>query len=173
MSRLLIICCLSLFALSACKKANGDVAQIKEQAAKDDQLLRDYIAQNGLSGVAKQVKPLGSNVDTIGVWYIVSNPGTGSNVIANSSLITVGYTGKILTTGTVFASTDTFHPAYTLGNLIKGWQLGLTYSGVKKGGKVRLLMASRYGYGPYDQPNLNLPANSVLDFDIDIFDITN
>lgn len=170
MSRLLIICCLSLCVLAACKKAsNGDVAQVKEQAAKDDAYIANYITQNKLTATKVMV----GNQDTTGVWYIVSTQGTGSNVIVNGSLITVGFTGKVLTTGKTFVTTDTFHPAFDIGQVIKGWQLGLRYSNIKKGGKIRILMASRYGYGPYPQESYNLLANSILDFDIDIYDITN
>jgi FKBP-type peptidyl-prolyl cis-trans isomerase FkpA len=63
--------------------------------------------------------------------------------------------------------------------VIRGWQMGIPL--VKKGGIVRLLIPSRYAYGPNAQPQLGvtfglkdgLPANAVLDFDIQLYDITN
>jgi FKBP-type peptidyl-prolyl cis-trans isomerase FkpA len=83
----------------------------------------------------------------------------------------VGDTAKLLTTGKVFYQTNEFHPAYTLGQTIMGWQLALPK--IKKGGIIRLLLPSRYAYGPYPQENYGLPANAVLDFDVQIYDITN
>jgi FKBP-type peptidyl-prolyl cis-trans isomerase FkpA len=160
---LFIIC-----GLAGCKKSNDELANIEKQAAIDDQIIRDYIATNGLSGVAKQ-----AGVDTVGVWYVVDKPGTGNASLTTSTQITVGYTCRLLTTGEVKTQTNTFHPAFVLGQTIKGWQLGIRKSGVKKYGKVRLLMASRYAYGPFEQTQIGLPANAVLDFDIEIFDVTN
>ena len=168
MNKLLIIClCAGLFV--ACKKSDGDAVQVKAQAGIDDKLIADYISANGINATKVMV----GRLDTTGVWYVVSNPGSGNTLITSSSLLTVGYTGRILKTGKVFTQTDAFHPSYSLGNMIKGWQLGLTAAKIKKGAKVRLLIASRYAYGPYDQPTLGIPGNSVLDFDIELFDVTN
>jgi FKBP-type peptidyl-prolyl cis-trans isomerase FkpA len=83
----------------------------------------------------------------------------------------VGYTGRQLTSGKVFAQTNNFHPSYILGQVIRGWQLGIPQ--IKKGGVIRLFVPSRYAYGPYAQPLTGLPANAVLDFDIKLYDITN
>ena len=63
--------------------------------------------------------------------------------------------------------------------MIRGWQLGIPQ--VKKGGIVRLLLPSRYAYGPFAQPQLGkdygltngLPASAVLDFEIQLYDIVN
>ncbi|XHR93659.1 FKBP-type peptidyl-prolyl cis-trans isomerase [Mucilaginibacter sp. UC70_90] len=57
------------------------------------------------------------------------------------------------------------------GGVIKGWQLGIPQ--IKPGGKVRLLIPSRYAYGPYAQDSIHLPANSVLDFQIQLYNVTN
>jgi FKBP-type peptidyl-prolyl cis-trans isomerase FkpA len=83
----------------------------------------------------------------------------------------VGDTGRLLTTGAVFTKTNQFHPSYILGNVILGWQLGIPK--IKNGGIVRLLIPSRYAYGPYPQAQIGLPANAVLDFDIELYNVTN
>ena len=171
MNRVYIIC-LCVLAFAGCKKSDSALRQVQEQAKVDDQLILEYIAKNNLSATKIKVSN-NPNADTTGIWYVMTTVGTENALITNSSLLTVGFTGRLMSTGTVFQQTNTFHPAYRLGDMIKGWQLGLTKSNMRKGGKVRLLMASRYAYGPYAQPTFGLPANAILDFDIELFDVTN
>jgi FKBP-type peptidyl-prolyl cis-trans isomerase FkpA len=151
--------------MAGCGKEQSGLAQYKKQAAIDDKIVSDYIAANGLTGKAQKVS------DTCGVYYIVLQPGTGSDLYTSSTYVTVGDTGKLLTTGQVFYQTDNFHPSYQLGQVILGWRLGIPK--VQKGGIVRLLVPSRYAYGPYSQKDYNLPANAILDFDIQVYNITN
>ena len=151
--------------MAGCGKEQSGLAQYKKQAAIDDTIVSQYIRANGLTGKAQKVS------DTCGVYYIVLQPGSGSNLYTSSTYVTVGDTGKLLTTGQVFYQTDNFHPSYQLGQVILGWRLGIPK--VQKGGIVRLLIPSRYAYGPYPQKNYNLPANAILDFDIQVYNITN
>ena len=51
--------------------------------------------------------------------------------------------------------------------------LKVNLKALKKGGKIRVLAASRYAYGPYPQDGIGLPANSVVDFEIELLDVTN
>ena len=165
---LLFFCCI----ITACKKetATGVVAE-RAQAIIDDKIISDYLAANpGLNA---------KRIDTTGVFYIEIQPGSGTALFTNSTQVTVGYKGRLLTTGQVFISTDNIHPSFVLSTVIKGWRLGIPQ--IKKGGIVRLLIPSRYAYGPYPQPEVGksygltggLPANAVLDFDIELFDIIN
>lgn len=160
---LFILLLVGVAAASSCKKGYDVVAEVREQAAKDDKIVQDYIAANNLT-TARQI-------DTTGVYYIVVAPGSGNDLFTNSTRVTVDYTGRKLTSGEVFASSNNFHPSYSLGEVIRGWRLGIPQ--IKKGGKVRLLLPSRYAYGPYAQPTLGLEPNSILDFDIELLDITN
>jgi len=164
MNRVVLILLVLCTGLSSCKKGYDAAEQVRTQAAIDDKLIQDYIADKNLSTVAKRI-------DTTGVYYIVKVPGTGNDLFTNSTRITVDYEGRILTTGEVFTTSNKFHPTFSLGEVIKGWQLGIPQ--IKKGGKVRLLIPSRYAYGAFDQPDIGLPANSVVDFDIELLDITN
>lgn len=177
MNRVLLI--LALFCgccLAACQKSSlyGSV-QYDAQAKIDDSIISNYIKTHGLTGIAKHVQ----GIDTIGVYYIVIDPGEGNTLYTNSTQVTVGDTGKLLTTGQVFYETDKFHPSYPLGQVILGWQLGIPM--VKQGGEVRLLIPSRYAYGHFAHPELGpsfdlpggLPANAVLDFYIRLYDVTN
>ena len=166
MSKLTVILFVLCIVLAGCTKSDvAGLAAIKAQAAIDDKIVSQYIQSNNLTGVAKKVS------DTCGVYYIVLQAGQGTDIFTNSTQVTVGDTGKLLTTGKVFTETNDFHPSYTLGQVILGWQLGIPKA--KRGGIVRLIIPSRYAYGPYAQTSVGLPANAILDFDIQIYDITN
>lgn len=179
MNRLCLIMiglCVLLFA--SCKKADDNVIINENQADIDDKIVLDYLAANGLLDKVKRIPPREGQDDTIGVWYQVLEPGpVATPYNSNSSRVTVGYTGRLLAgenAGKVFAQTDDFHPSFSLGEVIKGWQLGIPL--VDKGGLIRLFITSRYAYGPYAQTELKpipLPANAVLDFEIRVFDVTN
>jgi len=153
--------------MTGCGKTQSGLAQYRAQAAIDDKIVANYIAQNNLTGVATRVS------DTCGVYYMVIDSGQGTNLFTLSTQVTVSYVGKLLSTGRVFGRTDssTFTPSYILGQTILGWQLGIPK--IEKGGEVRLLVPSRYAYGPYPQSQLGLPANAILDFDIKLYNITN
>jgi FKBP-type peptidyl-prolyl cis-trans isomerase FkpA len=69
--------------------------------------------------------------------------------------------------GTVFDQTTTQPLNFPLGNVIVGWQIGVPL--IKKGGKIRLLIPSGYGYGQGGSGKI--PSNAVLDFDIELVDV--
>ena len=171
---LVFVCC-----VAACTKSSlyGPV-QAKAQAKIDDSLLSRFIVAHNLQGVAKHVQMN----DTIGVYYIVINPGSGQTLFTTSTQITVGDVTKLINkdlTETTFYETNEFHPTYSLGGVIRAWQLGVPE--ILAGGEVRLLVPSRYAYGPYPQPQIGLdslgknglPGNAVLDFDITLYNVTN
>ncbi|RYY35292.1 MAG: hypothetical protein EOP46_10525 [Sphingobacteriaceae bacterium] len=165
MKRALVVILFVAAALSACKKTLVGEERYLEQAAKDDAILQQYIIDNNLEDVAQKI-------DTSGVYVVIENPGTGNAVFTNSTLVTVGFTAKVLTTGQLVYETGNFHPSYSLGsNIIKAWQLGLPQ--IQEGGTVRILTPSRYAYGPYEQPTLGIPADAILDFTITLYDIQN
>ena len=147
-----------------CGKGNSAELDVKAQAKIDDKVITDYIAAHSLT-TAKKAN------DTTGVYYIVLQPGEQNDLFTSSTQVTVGDTARVLSTGAVFAQTNDFHPSYTLGQVMIGWQLGIPKIG--KGGRVRLLVPSRDGFGQYPQTQLGLPAHAVLDFDIVLYDITN
>ncbi|WP_462264511.1 FKBP-type peptidyl-prolyl cis-trans isomerase [Mucilaginibacter sp.] len=168
MLRLLLIIGLSAMLFAGCKKDGNVANQVKQQAAIDDQILQNYITTNKLQGTFG--KAVG---DSTGLWYTTIPQGTNSALYSTSTLVTVGYTGKVLNADTTFIKTDNFHPSFRLSEMIKGWSLSLLKSRCDKGKTIRILMASRYAYGPYEQPSLHLPANSILDFQITVYDVVN
>lgn len=169
MNRVLLILLLSVVCFSSCQKGYDSVAEERTQAAKDDEVIQDYItAHPDIKDKIVQVDSAGVKT---GVYYVELAPGSGNTIFTNSTRITISYISKILTTGQVFAQSNNFHPSYSLGEVLRAWKLGIPH--VKKGGKIRIIAASRYAYGPYEQPEIKLPANSVVDFEIELFDVTN
>jgi FKBP-type peptidyl-prolyl cis-trans isomerase FkpA len=171
MNRVAITILVLFFCFTACKKSDVGATAEKAQAAIDDKIISDYLAAN--PGLAAK------KIDTTGVYYIVKEPGDVNTIFTTSTRITVGYTGRLLTTGEKFTESGQFNPTFALGQVIRGWRLGIPQ--IKKGGSVRLLLPSRYAYGPYPQPQLGvafgfkdgLPGNAVLDFDINLYDAVN
>jgi FKBP-type peptidyl-prolyl cis-trans isomerase FkpA len=171
LSILLILC--SFFAFVGCNKSTDTAtAAAKAQAIVDDKIISTYLTQNpGLGAL-----PVDSAGFNTGVYYIIKQQGTGSDLYTNSTQVTVSDTGRLLYDGKtyadkVFSQTNDFHPTYILSQVLRGWQLGLPQC--KKGGIIRLLVPSRYAYGPNEQPTIGLPANAILDFDIQVYDIIN
>jgi len=164
-----MLCCSFLAACT--KTSDTGLAAEKAQAVIDDKIISTYLAQNpGLKAI---------RIDTTGVYYIIKQQGSGNDLFTNSTQVTVADTGRLLTTGQIFTETNMFHPSYILSQVIMGWQLGIPEC--KTGGIVRLLIPSRYAFGPNAQPQLGvsfglangLPANAVLDFDIVLYNVTN
>ena len=171
MNRVAITILVLFFCFTACKKSDVGSAAEQAQAAIDDKIISDYLAAN--PGLAAK------KIDTTGVYYIVKDSGNVNTIFTTSTRITVGYTGRILTTGQKFAESGSFNPTFALGEVMRGWKLGIPK--IKKGGSIRLLLPSRYAYGPYPQPQLGiafglkdgLPGSAVLDFDINLYDAVN
>ena len=170
MNRLLLILLLLCACFAGCKNTNDVPAQIRAQLAVDNKIITAYLAGTNLTQTAKVVDSAGVST---GIYYIVDTLGTGNDLITSSTQIVVSYNATLLTTGKQVISTDQFHPSYVLGGTIRGWQLGIPGSKVKKGGTIRLFLPSHYAYGPFAQPDLGLPANAILIFKITIFNITN
>lgn len=168
MNRVLLILILCVVGLSSCKKGYDSLAEERTQAAKDDEIIQKYIADNNLGTVTNRIDSAGI---ATGVYYIELKAGTGNDLYTNSTRVTIDYTGKVLTTGYLFANSNNFHPSFSLGEVLRAWKLAIPQ--MKKGGKIRVLAASRYAYGPYPQDGINLPANSVVDFEIELLDVTN
>lgn len=94
--------------------------------------------------------------------------GDGDEVQATDT-VTIHYSGVLAADGTPFDSSwDRGAPtSFPLGNLIQGWQEGLT--GVAVGSRVVLQVPAELGYGEAGSPP-TIPANAPLVFVIDVLD---
>ena len=111
-----------------------------------------------------------------GLYYEVIDPGSGATP-SLSSKIAITYTGMLLN-GTVFDerltpnnSTDPQAAAsdrpWSLSDLIEGWRVGIPL--IKEGGHIKLIIPSAMAYGCTGYGDI--PANSILFFDITLVDV--
>jgi FKBP-type peptidyl-prolyl cis-trans isomerase FkpA len=159
--------------LTACKKEPA--YDIEKQLAVEDASIKAFIASNNI---------VAQKHEKSGIYYVLTSPGTGTFAYSNLNItaITVKYSGKLLN-GQQFdgnALGVTFGPPQIpngLGGLIDAWKIalapkaigGIVEGGLQKGGKIRILTPSPYAYGP--NPNGAIPANSILDFEIELVDV--
>ena len=144
---LLLFVLVSSFIFWSCDEDEDTVA---EQLEKDIELIENYLADSNLTAI-----PTDS-----GLFYYIEEEGIGDRPDV-FSFVTVTYTGKLLN-GEVFDEGEVKDdPLYTY---IKGWWEGIPL--FKEGGKGTLYIPSKLGYGAY--PKGDIPANSVLIFDIEL-----
>jgi len=143
---------------SACKKSSFSAS---DQATIDDNKIKAYIAANHIN-VTK---------DPSGIYYQIITADTGQHPTV-SDTVQVTYTGKLLN-GTIFDSEVASN--FPLNGVIKAWQIMLPLIAAKStsGGpysRIRFITPSAFGYGDVDQSGgtVDIPANSVLDFTIDL-----
>ena len=141
---------LVVFALSSCSKKKAE-----EQAARDEEIIQEYIADNNLNAIAT-----GS-----GLYYVIDNPGLGSPC-TSSSTVKVAYTGYF-TYGGVFDESSPQGAVFSLHGVIQGWTEGIPY--FKEGGSGKLLIPSAFAYGPNGSGTI--PENAVLIFDIELLEV--
>ena len=135
-----------------------------------------------------------------GIWYKVIDEGlqdtedddyytynfNNANQI-EAPRIRVNYDGKLVSTGTSFEKNNMAEGSYlSLAGVIGGWQVaflpkemvdkdnktvksGLTAHGLQKGSKIRVIIPSPYGYQNQTRPGI--PANSPLDFYIEVLEV--
>lgn len=156
MFRMLTIALVAIVAFSACQKEK--TVDGNAQLGIDTLLIKDFIAKNALTGVKE--------VGKTGLFYKIIEPGSAIGSYKQSSVIKANYTGRLLS-GTIFDKTTGDPISFQLGGVIVGWQIGIQQIG--KGGKIRLLIPSGYAYGSKGQSSI--PANAVLDFDIELVDV--
>ena len=129
--------------------------RIYEQYVIDSTLIVDYLETND---------SIADFDSTYGIFYHILETGESYHPVLTSA-VTVKYKGMLLDSISVFDQTEGDETAqFLLGNLISGWQIGLQKIG--SGGKIILYLPSVYGFGELESNNI--PANSVLMFDIDL-----
>jgi FKBP-type peptidyl-prolyl cis-trans isomerase FkpA len=130
----------------------------KIQAQLDDRLIREFITAKGITGMTKGPG---------GIYYAISNAGVADSAINAGSSVTVKYTGKYLDGNTFESVTDAV--SVPLSDVIPAWRKVIPL--VNKGGKLRMLAPSTEAYGTAGKSPV--PANAILDFDIEVTNVTN
>jgi len=192
---------LSIFVFASCNKESDIDYPDYEELLKKEQKRRDSILtvqKPILQAYALENLDQPIYDDTTGIWFEILNPPTDTSFeyVVNSNgtwvtpTATVKYKGQLLN-GTVFDEPSqptvlsiveatqfqqglitlwpiAFRPQkITFG--AKEYHTGLITGGLKKGHKIRVISPSIYGYdnGKTDK----IPANSPLDFTIEVLDI--
>ena len=144
-----------LISLSSCLKEPDYIeSDPAKQAAIDDSLIKAYIIKNNIPAVK----------DSSQLYYQIINPGTGETPTLSSS-VAVNYTGTLLN-GSQFDKNA--NVSFPLGNVIRGWQIGIPL--IKPGGKILLFIPSALGYG-MNSPAASIPSNSVLVFEVELLGV--
>ena len=100
-----------------------------------------------------------------GLRYVITQTGTGAKPNF-SNIITVKYTGRLLTTGEVFD--QAVNPvSFPLNSLIQAWQIAFPL--LSKGSKATLYVPSGLGYGERGS-GTSIPRNANLVFDVELID---
>ncbi len=133
------------------------VAPTDSASAAEIASLQSYLDSKGITNAIQHPN---------GFFYTIQTEGTGRKPTVCSS-VTVVYRGKLVD-DTQFDS-NTGGTTFTLGGLVKGWQLGLPLIGT--GGKITLYIPPSLGYG--SSGSGIIPPNANLIFDIQILGISN
>jgi FKBP-type peptidyl-prolyl cis-trans isomerase len=143
---------LILTVLISCSK---DKEESIDYVAKNEQEIKDYIAKNNLTAQRSHS----------GLYYVISNPGTGAQPTASSN-VTVAYKGYF-TNGNTFDQSSAAGISFGLNQVIKGWTEGIPY--FKTGGNGILFIPAHLGYG--NTANGRIPGGSVLIFDVKLISV--
>lgn len=129
----------------------------EKQAVLDQQHIVSFLTANTLTALK----------DESGVHYIVTTQGTGTDPININTDVEIKYTLKMLDGTTADSGQFTSAPK----SLVVGMEKMLVK--FTKGAKFRLFIPSVLGYGNATNSTGSIPANSVLDFDVEIINVTN
>ncbi|HET8861385.1 FKBP-type peptidyl-prolyl cis-trans isomerase [Marivirga sp.] len=147
--------------------------EAEKQKGIDDEIIQEYLTENSLEAQKTES----------GIYYIITKEGTGEKPNKGDT-VTVNYTGKLLN-GTIFDSSKEsvaknanvfierrdYRP-YQIpigeGQVIRGWDEGIML--LNEGAEATLIIPSPLGYGPRAAGE-NLPANSILVFDVELLDV--
>lgn len=146
---LLLAAFVSMF-LGSCKK--------EDQSVIDEQLILDHIAAHPELASAEKTAS--------GLYYLISDSGSVDHPGITNTVV-VYYRGTLLNGNEFDAVASPSAPLeLPLANTIFGWQEGIPLFG--RGGTGVLLIPSELGYGK--QRAGDIPANSVLKFEIELVD---
>ena len=152
MKNVLPVICLLIMLCIGCSKQKQGCMAVKPET-EEPQILA-FIAADSIHAARH----------SSGIYYEIINPGAGTSPSQKSN-VTVTYTGKLLN-GTIIDQKTTPYAA-DLAGVIEGWQIGIPL--IKKGGRIKLIIPSAYGYGCNGSGAI--PPNSVLYYDVSLVSI--
>ena len=124
------------------------------------------LVQNGqkfwVSGHEPPPAPAEETVDIVDVEV-----GTGEEATSGSTC-TMSYVGTLQSDGSKFDSASKFKFTIGAGEVIKGWDIGV--KGMKVGGKRRLTVPAKLGYGKRGSPP-EIPGDATLCFEVKLLSV--
>ena len=151
---LLLIIFPLLLVLGSCSKKCNDEKQVNI----DDSTILKFLSDKNIT----------AQKHSSGIYYQILATGSGSMNYNANTTISAKYTGRLLD-GSVFDNGGGQAISFKLGGVITGWQAGIPL--IQKGGRIRLLIPSGLAYGCDGRDAI--PKNAVLDFDIELINVTN
>ncbi|WP_170132642.1 FKBP-type peptidyl-prolyl cis-trans isomerase [Pedobacter cryoconitis] len=161
---------------AACKTAPAydKVAQL----AIDEDLIKIYIDSVNATGI--EANKITATRTSDGMYYQIYDAGKGSAVYDPTDVIKIRYTGSTIKQQLYDMTpivTDDLLPTFSFSSAIEGWQKGLRL--IQPGGHIRLIIPSTMAYQNRIVPAAQqtnrlpsfLPANSILDFDIQLIEV--
>ncbi|MCG8331331.1 MAG: FKBP-type peptidyl-prolyl cis-trans isomerase [Chitinophagales bacterium] len=144
---------LSILVVSSCQDDN--FIDLAAQAEEDEMLIQEYLEDNQID----------AQRHSSGLYYRVEEEGSGGSPNLSHE-VRVKYQGYLLN-GNVFDETPEDDTRFFfLSSVIRAWQIGIPL--LEKGGKGTFYVPSNLGYSYREQPNI--PANSVLIFEVELID---
>ena len=153
----ILVCATGLFTVSVgCKKLEP-LPSATEQNEIDDKKILDFFAANGIVGYTKTAN---------GTYVVIDTANPAGTAVAKGMVAFVKYQGKLIATeqkifDSNLARETTFQLEVGAGEVIKGWDEGLTK--VRVGESARLFIPSGQAYGS-SSPSASVPSRSCLQF---------
>jgi len=130
---------------------------------------QEQAGSKGKSAVAKTVVTAKTVISASGLKYVDVKVGSGASPVKGKQ-VKVHYTGT-LESGKQFDSSvgkEPFSFVIGVGQVIPGWDEGVM--GMKVGGKRKLIIPSKLGYGERGAGAV-IPPNATLLFDVELLDV--
>ena len=146
---------------NACLDYTVNVTSASTQYEFDEYLVRKFGAENNIS-IEK---------DENGLLYHIIQPGTGTEVLRDTTQVTTYYTLKYLD-GTLIQTANADSPfTFRLNDagIIAGYPIGVKK--LKKGGKIRMFTPAGLGYTPAAASDNGLRPYAVLDYEVELADV--
>ncbi|GAB3962843.1 FKBP-type peptidyl-prolyl cis-trans isomerase [Spirosoma harenae] len=154
LSKAIILGLSSLWLLTSCQSTPCESTPVLTKASDEEvATLKQFIESSQIKATA----------DKRGFYYTIQTPGNGEKPTVCSN-VSVNYEGH-LTNGIRFDSGQDVR--FGLNQLIVGWQEGIPL--IAPGGRITLYLPPSLAYG--DQEQGDIPANSILIFQIDLLAI--
>lgn len=175
---LYIIISLFFFSYSLQSCQNDTVITPEEQAAKDDEIIINFLKSHTISqsGGSVKTKEDGQKSlyelctkDPSGIYYYIHEQGKGKHPTKTTE-VKVHYEGFIIPSTIIFDSSfNRGHPSvFKLNETIEGWQVGIPKF-KSETGKGFLFIPSGLAYKT--SYRTNVPANSCLGFRIELLNL--